>query len=186
MHLMNMKRVQLVGPVLDNPVFHISLLHNDVREPELWIECCWSLSVHGQYKKSSRCSDHLDRAASPKNKAFACARESRLPAMAARRWSRHGRTGESRARLWRVVLTPRLWRARDSDRSRRPIPCPRSASPRSPVTPAGGPFTMNSTRAPGGTPMWVCQSTKSPDVPFSFKRHAVQRDQSKLLRRAIK
>src|SRR5580698_3392366 len=36
---------------------------------------------------------------------------------------------------------------------------------RSAVTPAGGPFTINSTRAPGGTPRWVCQLTGS-DFPF--------------------
>jgi hypothetical protein len=34
--------------------------------------------------------------------------------------------------------------------------------------PAGGPSTMNSTRAPGGTPMWSTHSTALSALPFAF------------------
>ncbi len=36
--LMDVKRVQLAGTILDDPIFDISLFHNDIRNVRLWIE----------------------------------------------------------------------------------------------------------------------------------------------------
>ena len=45
---------------------------------------------------------------------------------------------------------------------------------------------MNSTRAPGGTPRWVCQLTEVSGLSVLVQRHAVQSDEAQWLGDAIK
>src|SRR5271156_6918454 len=75
--------------------------------------------------------------------------------------SRDGKAGESsdavivaRARL--VSFSP-------------PGPVSTVRVTKSAVTPTGGPLTINSTREPGGTPRWDCESTKSRGKPYRFR-----------------
>ena len=46
-HLMNMERVEFRGSIFDDPIFHVSLLNDDVGNARARIERRWRLTIHG-------------------------------------------------------------------------------------------------------------------------------------------
>ena len=55
MELVDVERVQLGGTVFDDPVFHVALLHDDIRHIRSGIERLGSLAIHRDDRKSWRC-----------------------------------------------------------------------------------------------------------------------------------
>ena len=168
MELMNMEGVQLARTILDDPVFHRTLLRNDVRGSPNSCRTSWALVRPRSGKIPPRWWDRWDRSAFQKNIDGVPAPVTQLRAIF--RWLEEEVAGElcNFDRASGAFAEATIFASVRLGSFSPPGPVSTVLVTSKLFSPSAGPVTINSARAPGGNPICVCGSTESFRESFWF------------------